>query len=111
APPRPRDPLPPSPRRPRRSAGRPECEGTPMSSGRFGPWILVLALPLGLAAGVGATALVLRRPTAAASAAAEPHAHAAYVCPMHPSISSDKPGERPISGMELGPVAAPSRVR
>src|SRR6516165_381791 len=30
-----------------------------------------------------------------------------YVCPMHPSITSDKPGECPICGMQLVPANAP----
>ncbi|HZJ56463.1 MAG TPA: efflux RND transporter periplasmic adaptor subunit [Myxococcaceae bacterium] len=79
-----------------------------MSTRRFGPWILVLALLAGVAAGVGAAALVLRRPAGAPSAGpAEAHAHTTYVCPMHPSITSDKPGECPICGMQLVPANAP----
>jgi len=37
------------------------------------------------------------------------HAHAAtsYICPMHPQITSDKPSECPICGMDL--VPAPSK--
>ncbi|HET9037982.1 MAG TPA: efflux RND transporter periplasmic adaptor subunit [Myxococcaceae bacterium] len=75
-----------------------------MSSRRFGPPVLVLALLAGVAAGVGATALVLRRPTATGAATADSHAHGRYVCPMHPTISSDKPGECPICGMQLVPA-------
>jgi len=29
------------------------------------------------------------------------HAEASYICPMHPQIKSDKPGECPICGMDL----------
>ena len=50
---------------------------------------------------MGATALVLRRPAPPATAADAPHVHTTYVCPMHPSITSDKPGECPICGMQL----------
>lgn len=83
-----------------------------MSTRRFGPWVLVLALVAGLAAGVTATGLVLRRPTPSAGAAAEgAHTHATYVCPMHPSITSDKPGECPICGMQLVSVGQPSAER
>jgi Cu(I)/Ag(I) efflux system membrane fusion protein len=82
-----------------------------MSNRRFGPWILALAVVLGLAAGVGATVVVLRRPAASPGLAAESHAHATYVCPMHPSITSDKPGECPICGMQLVPVSPSSGER
>lgn len=79
-----------------------------MSSRRFGPLVLVLALAAGITAGVGATALVLRRPPATSTAGtADAHAHTTYVCPMHPSITSDKPGECPICGMQLVPANAP----
>ena len=79
-----------------------------MSTRRFGALVLALALLLGIAGGVAGTALLLRRP--APVAPAEPsaaHAHTTYVCPMHPSITSDKPGECPICGMQL--VAASPR--
>ena len=80
-----------------------------MSSRRFGPLVLVTVLVLGVAAGVGATALILRRPAATATASAgAPHAHTTYVCPMHPSITSDKPGECPICGMQLVAASAPA---
>src|SRR4029453_17284748 len=79
-----------------------------MSTRRFGPWVLVLALVVGLAAGVGATALVLRRSAGAPSAGpAEAHAPTPSACPMPPSITSDKPGECPICGMQLVPANAP----
>jgi len=83
-----------------------------MNSRRFGPSVLVLALVAGLAAGVGTTALVLRRPANPTSARpAEAHAHPTYVCPMHPTITSDKPGECPICGMQLVPASQPSAER
>ena len=81
-----------------------------MSTRRFGPLVLAIALVLGLAAGVGTTALVLRRP-AAPVAADVPHTHTTYVCPMHPSITSDKPGECPICGMQLVVASAPAGER
>ena len=82
-----------------------------MTTRRFGPLILVVALLAGLAAGVGATALVLRRPAAPPAATGEAHAHTTYVCPMHPSITSDKPGECPICGMQLVAASQPSAER
>jgi Cu(I)/Ag(I) efflux system membrane fusion protein len=83
-----------------------------MTTRRFGTWVLVLALVGGIAAGVGATALVLRHPPPTASTTAvERHAHPTYVCPMHPSITSDKPGECPICGMQLVQVGPPSGER
>jgi len=81
-----------------------------MSTRRFGPLVLAIALVLGLAAGVGTTALVLRRPAAPVTADI-PHAHTTYVCPMHPSITSDRPGECPICGMQLVVASAPAGER
>jgi membrane fusion protein, copper/silver efflux system len=83
-----------------------------MSTRRFSPWILVLALLAGAGAGVGVTATVLRRSAAPARAtAAEAHAHATYVCPMHPTITSDRPGDCPICGMQLVPASPPAGER
>jgi Cu(I)/Ag(I) efflux system membrane fusion protein len=83
-----------------------------MSTRRFGPLVLALTLLLGLAAGVGGAALVLRgkNPPAPADGATA-HAHTTYVCPMHPSITSDKPGECPICGMQLVAASQPSAER
>ena len=80
-----------------------------MSTRRFGSWVLAVTLLAGLGAGVGLTALVLRRPapTATGGTADAAHVHTTYVCPMHPSITSDKPGECPICGMQLVPASAP----
>ena len=78
-----------------------------MSTRRFGPLVLAIAMVLGLAAGVAVTALVLRR-AAAPTSVEPPHAHTTYVCPMHPSITSDKPGECPICGMQLVAASAPT---
>ena len=46
-----------------------------------------------------------RRPQAEA---AKQQKQARYYCPMHPSYTSDKPGECPICGMSLEPVPAGS---
>ena len=36
------------------------------------------------------------------------HAASAYQCPMHPEVTSDRPGSCPICGMRLVPVEAPA---
>ena len=83
-----------------------ECEGASMSQRRFGVLVLALVLLLGVAAGVGGAALVLRRPapSPAESGEASARAHTTYVCPMHPTITSDHPGDCPICGMQLVPT-------
>jgi len=80
-----------------------------MSTRRFGPWVLAVTLLAGLGAGVGLTALVLRRPapTTTGGTVDAAHVHTTYVCPMHPSITSDRPGECPICGMQLVPASVP----
>ena len=55
---------------------------------------LMLALAAGLAAGSGATWMVLHH-----SAASAPVTK--YHCPMHPNIVRDEPGECPVCGMRL----------
>ncbi|MFL5270721.1 MAG: efflux RND transporter periplasmic adaptor subunit [Anaeromyxobacteraceae bacterium] len=84
---------------------------------RFGAGALALVLAVGLAAGGGAAALALR----SRGSAEHDHDHAAgarpgeaakvaeakplYVCPMHPSVTSDHPADCPICGMKLVKVA------
>ena len=46
--------------------------------------------------------LLSKRPATASKAAAE---HVVYHCPMHPTYTSDKPGECPICHMSLEPIA------
>lgn len=77
-----------------------------MSQRRFGVFVLALVLLLGVAAGVGGAALVLRRPapSPAGNGAAPAQARTTYVCPMHPTITSDHPGDCPICGMQLVPT-------
>lgn len=87
--------------------------GTPPASTskrRFGPGALALVLVLGLAAGGGAAVLATRgrgdHDHAASRGPAEQGAQTAeqkplYVCPMHPTITSDHPADCPICGMKL----------
>ncbi len=67
---------------------------------RFGVGALALTLAAGLALGVGGALLARRgdgHDHAAAPAAAKPK----YVCPMHPTVVQDHPGDCPICGMKL----------
>src|SRR5205823_5260217 len=63
-------------------------------------WALFAGLMLLAAASIGSY-LLSKRPKAAATASAK---QAMYQCPMHPSYTSDKPGECPICGMALEKV-------
>jgi RND family efflux transporter MFP subunit len=47
-------------------------------------------------------------PAAPPKAKATPAAKAAYVCPMHPEVTSDRPGSCRICGMDLVPAAPPT---
>jgi len=40
---------------------------------------------------------------ASGSAGHGAHAHVTYVCPMHPDVTSDAPGNCPKCGMQLAP--------
>jgi multidrug efflux pump subunit AcrA (membrane-fusion protein) len=63
-------------------------------------WALFAGLLL-LAAASSGSYLLSRHPNHAAHQAAQ---KIIYQCPMHPSYTSDKPGECPICGMTLEPV-------
>jgi Cu(I)/Ag(I) efflux system membrane fusion protein len=80
---------------------------------RFGAWALVAMLAAGLAIGGGAALVVQRQHRhgsasgETASDGAKPAEHkTVYVCPMHPSITSDHPADCPICGMKLVPKSA-----
>jgi Cu(I)/Ag(I) efflux system membrane fusion protein len=73
---------------------------------RFGVLALVAAALVGAAVGAASFSLANRgraRPTAEAPAS-QPKAEL-WQCPMHPSIIQDHPGECPICGMKLVPMA------
>ena len=63
---------------------------------------IILALGAGLVVGGGGVFLLTRGP----SGAHDEHAvtKQTWQCPMHPSYTSDKPGECPICGMKLVPA-------
>jgi len=70
----------------------------------------VVVLVVGLALGVGATWLAMRKSGAAhvgASAAAD---KPLYQCPMHPTITSDHPGDCLICGMKLFEVRGEAKA-
>jgi len=74
---------------------------------RFGTGTLALVAILGVGLG-GGGALLARRGHGHAEPSEAPRAAARdlYVCPMHPTISSDHPGDCPICGMKLVLAAA-----
>ena len=51
------------------------------------------------------------RVASAARSAARPARAAKYYCPMHPSYTSEKPGECPICGMTLEPIPTDDHAR
>lgn len=74
---------------------------------------LVLALVLvvaGVALGVGATWLAMRNPGAGHESTAASVEKPLYQCPMHPTITSDHPGECPICGMKLVEVKGQAKA-
>ncbi|HSB20356.1 MAG TPA: heavy metal-binding domain-containing protein, partial [Anaeromyxobacteraceae bacterium] len=76
---------------------------TPSPSRRFGAAALAVALAGGLAVGAGGFyALSRGHDHGAATAGGGAEAKKPlYQCPMHPSITSDHPGDCPICGMKL----------
>ena len=83
-------------------AGPPAPEPPPRGAGFMNAlrWALFAGLLL-LAAGSIGSYLLWRHPQRAAQQAAH---KVIYQCPMHPSYTSDKPGDCPICGMTLEPV-------
>lgn len=70
------------------------------SSGRRRAVVIGLAVLLAFLAGAATTSFLLRRGGSGADPGLGAPA-AAYHCPMHPSMVSDKPGECPICGMRM----------
>jgi multidrug efflux pump subunit AcrA (membrane-fusion protein) len=69
-------------------------------------WSLFAFLMVLAAISIG-TYVISRRPESVAKRAAS---RVVYQCPMHPSYTSDKPGECPICGMTLEPVRTDGAV-
>jgi len=66
----------------------------------------LLGVAIGLAAGIGGAWLFARqRPPDSPAAPAAAMARR-YHCPMHPTYTSDRPGDCPICGMKLVPIEA-----
>ena len=67
----------------------------------------IVVIAVGVLAVGGAVAVMARkgaRPEAAVALAAAPAKAIRYHCPMHPTYTSDKPGDCPICGMKLVPI-------
>jgi Cu(I)/Ag(I) efflux system membrane fusion protein len=60
----------------------------------------VFLLMVGAVLGAGIAAIILRRPTTPVDVSATAE-QPLYQCPMHPTITSDHPGDCPICGMKL----------
>ena len=74
---------------------------------------LVLALVLvvvGIALGVGATWLAMHKPGVGHESTSASVEKPLYQCPMHPTITSDHPGECPICGMKLVEVKGQAKA-
>jgi len=72
--------------------------------------IAAVLLVAGVALGVGATWLAMHKSTAPQSGATASASKPLYQCPMHPTITSDHPGECPICGMKLVEVKGEAKT-
>ncbi len=86
----------------------PKATLAPMASGRA--LTMVVLLVAGIALGVGATWLAMHRGPGARVRAAASVDKPLYQCPMHPTITSDHPGECPICGMTLVEVRGQAKA-
>ena len=70
---------------------------------RFGTGALVATLVVGLALGIGGSLTLSHRHEHAGQGDAQASAEAKqrWVCPMHPTVVQDHPGDCPICGMKL----------
>ncbi|MBK9305414.1 MAG: efflux RND transporter periplasmic adaptor subunit [bacterium] len=73
-------------------------------------WLAVLVLIVGVALGAGGFFLLDRGGGSAATGAAPEANKPLYQCPMHPTITSDHPGDCPICGMKLVEVKQDASV-
>ena len=89
----------PAPPEPRPSSHTPPPGAGAMNVAR---WVLFGGLLLLAVASVGSYVLSLRSP----AGASRTQAQARYYCPMHPTYTSDRPGECPICSMTLEPIPA-----
>ena len=62
---------------------------------------VALLLVVGVVVGVGATRLAMNKPERTSDGSSVSADAPLYQCPMHPTITSDHPGECPICGMKL----------
>jgi len=79
---------------------------------RGSPAVTALLLAAGIVFGAGVTWLVTRgarHPAAAKTAVQAEPERPLYQCPMHPTITSDHPGDCPICGMKLVEVRGAAR--
>lgn len=70
--------------------------------------VATVVLLIGMSLGVGATWLAMRKPGGAHADSTASADKPLYQCPMHPTITSDHPGECPICGMNLVEVKGPA---
>lgn len=63
--------------------------------------IAIVLLVAGVTLGVGVTWMAMHRPRPAQVSASASAEKPLYQCPMHPTITSDHPGDCPICGMKL----------
>ena len=97
------------PDRPDANPGVTPAPGRSRPSARFLAMTAGL-LAVGIALGVGVSWLAMHRgggPRVGASAGVETPL---YQCPMHPTITSDHPGECPICGMKLVEVKGETKA-
>lgn len=97
-------------------AGKPEVDarGVPEPArSRMSARVVTLAALLlvgGVLLGVGATWLAMRHSTAVRTGASAEADKPLYQCPMHPTITSDHPGDCPICGMKLVEVKGAAKA-
>jgi Cu(I)/Ag(I) efflux system membrane fusion protein len=72
--------------------------------------LAALLLVAGVVLGVGATWLAMHKPAGPNASATSSVDKPLYQCPMHPTITSDHPGECPICGMKLVEVRGAAKA-